>query len=139
VQNYLFDTRDPEVPKALTLNPIWAWAVVTGLKTIENRTWNTRYRGRLLIHAAAHQPDEEKIRQWFQLRWRRHIIVPQDIPRGAIVGAVDVLDVVPFTMSFRVEHWDNPFATGPFCWMLANATRDETPTPARGKQGLWRP
>lgn len=119
--------------RALTLHPIWAWAVVTGLKTVENRTWNTRYRGRLVIHAAANQPDEQGVRRWFA----KHlgIDVPQDIPRGAIVGAVDLVDVVPITHELR----GNPFASGPYCWMLANATRDETPTPMRGKQGLWRP
>jgi len=38
--------------KALSLRQPWAWAVVHAGKSIENRRWNTRYRGDFLIHAA---------------------------------------------------------------------------------------
>ena len=37
--------------KALTVLQPYAWAIVTGLKKIENRTWPTSHRGELLIHA----------------------------------------------------------------------------------------
>lgn len=29
----------------------WAWAIVNGFKPIENRSWPTRFRGPLLVHA----------------------------------------------------------------------------------------
>ena len=35
--------------KALSLRPEWAWAVFIGEKDIEYRTWQTKYRGDLLI------------------------------------------------------------------------------------------
>lgn len=38
--------------KALSIRQPWAWAIVNGHKTIENRTWATTYRGPLLIHAS---------------------------------------------------------------------------------------
>ena len=37
--------------KALTLRPQWAWFVVNGHKDIENRSWPTRLRGRIWVHA----------------------------------------------------------------------------------------
>jgi len=37
--------------KALSLSRPWAWAMFHG-KDIENRTWPTSYRGRIIIHAA---------------------------------------------------------------------------------------
>jgi hypothetical protein len=37
---------------ALSLRQPWAWMVVHGGKTIENRRWNTARRGPVLIHAA---------------------------------------------------------------------------------------
>jgi hypothetical protein len=38
--------------KALSIRQPWAWAIVHSTKRIENRDWNTSYRGPLLIHAA---------------------------------------------------------------------------------------
>lgn len=39
--------------KALTLTQPWAAMVAIGAKRIETRSWSTKYRGPLLIHAAA--------------------------------------------------------------------------------------
>jgi hypothetical protein len=38
--------------KALSLKQPWANLVAKGLKTIEIRTWNTKFRGKFLIHAS---------------------------------------------------------------------------------------
>jgi hypothetical protein len=38
--------------KALTVKQPWASLIVEGIKNIENRTWKTNFRGRILIHAA---------------------------------------------------------------------------------------
>lgn len=50
------------VVKVLSIRQPWAWLIVAGLKDIENRTWKTDYRGRLLIHAG-------KEFDWSALRW----------------------------------------------------------------------
>ena len=38
--------------KAISIRQPWAWLIVNGYKDIENRTWNTKYRGPVLIHAS---------------------------------------------------------------------------------------
>ena len=38
--------------KALSIRQPWAWLIVNGHKDIENRSWPTRFRGPVLIHAA---------------------------------------------------------------------------------------
>ncbi|HTV55212.1 MAG TPA: ASCH domain-containing protein, partial [Terriglobia bacterium] len=38
--------------KALSIRQPWAWLIVNGFKPIENRSWNTNFRGRILIHAS---------------------------------------------------------------------------------------
>ena len=38
--------------KALSIKQPWAWLIVNGFKDVENRTWRTKYRGPLLIHAS---------------------------------------------------------------------------------------
>lgn len=37
--------------KALSIRQPWAWWIVNGPKRVENRTWATKYRGPVLIHA----------------------------------------------------------------------------------------
>ena len=37
--------------KALSIRQPWAWLIVNGYKPIENRDWDTNFRGPLLIHA----------------------------------------------------------------------------------------
>lgn len=43
--------------KALTLHQPWATLVALVVKTVETRSWSTRYRGPLLIHAGQRPPD----------------------------------------------------------------------------------
>lgn len=38
--------------KAISIRQPWAWLIVNGYKDIENRSWPTRFRGRVLVHAA---------------------------------------------------------------------------------------
>jgi hypothetical protein len=38
--------------KALSVIMPWPWLILYGGKDIENRSWETRYRGRILIHAS---------------------------------------------------------------------------------------
>jgi hypothetical protein len=37
--------------KALTIRQPWAWAIIYAGKNIENRSWNTKLRGTIAIHA----------------------------------------------------------------------------------------
>lgn len=38
--------------KALSIRQPYAWLIVNGFKDIENRSWDTKYRGLVLIHAS---------------------------------------------------------------------------------------
>jgi hypothetical protein len=73
------------VSYALSLKQPWATLLVYGRKTIEIRSWATRQRGRILIHAAR-VPDERPE------GWR---LVPPELAeavmlRGGIIGAGDL-------------------------------------------------
>jgi hypothetical protein len=37
---------------ALSVRNPWAWAILAGLKRVENRSWPTNHRGLLVIHIA---------------------------------------------------------------------------------------
>lgn len=70
---------------------------------------------------------------------------------GAILGTVEVWGCVqfsgrPWVANHRcLEPGDpehdalvgNPWASGPYCWLLRNPRPFAAPIPARGRQGLW--
>ena len=38
--------------RALSLRQPWPWAILTLGKDVENRTWKTNFRGRVMLHAS---------------------------------------------------------------------------------------
>lgn len=116
--------------KVLTISQPWAWAVASGVKRLENRSWTTKHRGPLLIHAGlslsyqhlfdAELPD-----------WDVRFPPLEAMHFGGIIGQVDLVDIVPVE-KVRGQR----FAEGPFCWVLENAQVLEF-VKMPGKQGLW--
>ena len=39
--------------KAISIHQPYAWAIVSGVKRFENRSWATAHRGRVAVHAGA--------------------------------------------------------------------------------------
>lgn len=79
--------------KAITIKQPWAWAIIFAGKDIENRSWYTKYRGPLLIHAgAAYRAD---------ITLPRGVHAPDrsELDASAIVGMVDLVDVVEASRS----------------------------------------
>lgn len=70
--------------KCLSVKQPFAEFIVSGKKTIELRSWNTAFRGVFLVHAGA-RPDYEACESL--------TIVPDSLPRGAIVGKATLYDV----------------------------------------------
>lgn len=90
------ETALPRV--ALSLRQPWAWMVVHGGKVIENRRWNTRFRGEFLIHAAKGMTRlEYEDAVDFAHDVNRSLVVPpfEDVVRGGIVGRARLVDVIP--------------------------------------------
>lgn len=97
--------------KALTVQQPWAWAIIHGGKSVENRTQAWSYRGPLAIHAGQRLSDRgmESPLIGGALRRLNHVVpegishpaLVQDyghlwgatIHRGAIIGVVDLVDV----------------------------------------------
>jgi len=133
--------------KALTIDALWAWAIIWGPKRVENRSWRTSYRGPLVIHAG-----QNKTRDAEALAFLRSQGLDPPVAecleefRGCIIGVVDLVDIVPeketqgFPFITEVGRYligSDPFATGPQCWILEQPRALEIPIPATGKQGIW--
>lgn len=122
--------------KALTIWQPWAYCIVhPGIgKNIENRTWFTNYRGRLLIHAGKRFDDRAYmmlIEDGIELPPKSAFVL------GAIIGEAELYDCVPITPQFAREHyWAAELG---FAWMLRSAREYPQPVWCQGKQGLWVP
>ncbi len=104
--------------KALSIRQPWAWLILHAGKDIENRNWKLRnpalrFRGTCLIHTGiAVQPISDDLRA--RVRATSGVDLPRsdELPRGGIVGQVDVIDVVQDSPS--------PWFEGPCGLVLAN-------------------
>lgn len=47
--------------KAISVRQPFAWLIVNGFKDIENRSWNTKFRGPVLIHASSARPTKAEV------------------------------------------------------------------------------
>lgn len=127
--------------RALTLQQPWADLVAQGVKTIENRTWRTEYRGDLVIHAAK-TIDRAA---WRILRSGLGAeVVPglDQLATGSVVGVVALTDIHGATWpderhAHGCDVWGEKHDSG-WHWVLADSTALD-PIPATGKLSLWTP
>jgi hypothetical protein len=128
----------PGPPRALTVRQPWATAITHEGKDVENRTWSTNIRGRLLIHAAA-SPDRAAGTHPAPTSHQHHNPDGQP-PRGVILGTVHLVSVHHAQDCQRgsalCSAWAMP---GLFHWVLATPRPLQKPVPARGALGFWTP
>lgn len=135
--------------KVISLWQPWASLIMLGLKRFETRSWATKHRGPLLIHAS------KKIVPWNELfqelshadRCKIWIVINQaygsyeNMPTGAILGAVDVRQmyrteqIKPQLSALEIACGD--YSDNRFAWELKNTKPFDKPILAKGKQGLW--
>jgi hypothetical protein len=89
------------VDKCLSVKQPWAWAIINLppelAKDTENRTWATKYRGRVAIQAGKACTDEEYADAARLIRKLTGKSPPPlaDLPRGEIIGTVEITDCTP--------------------------------------------
>lgn len=102
--------------KALSIKQPWSSMIASGEKTIETRTWGTKYRGELLI-VSSKKP-----------------AIP-GLPSGQAVAIADLTDVRRMTKEDEAAACCGVYP-GVFAWVLENV-REIDPFPVRGQQGLY--
>lgn len=136
--------------RALSLWQPWASLIALGEKKIETRDWATKYRGPLLIHAAATKRGIHESRT-SRVIWETLVcqcnVAADDLPLGAIVAVVDLVDVDDAdTLLHRTsrrgtsnERAFGGYGPGRVGWLLDNVRALSHPVPSRGRQRLWIP
>ena len=136
--------------RALTIRQPWASAIAVGAKRIETRSWQTSWRGTLLIHAGLNR---SAIRYparhhdtWAALQGKLDV---DDMPLGAIIAIAELADcvatydMVGYSGLIKNIGWDElrlgDYSDGRYGLVLSNVRALPEPVPCRGKQGLWKP
>ena len=121
--------------KAITLWQPWATLVAIGAKCIETRSWRTKHRGLLAIHAAkrfTHQVVETE-------PFVGALADVTQFPLGTIVAVCNLADCVQVTENNRPGEPELSFGDytlGRWMWILEDVIAFD-PLLARGRQGLW--
>lgn len=124
--------------KTITIKQPWASLECLGIKDIENRTWATKFRGRVLIHAAKVENN-----RWFDLYKEKTCskvhkgISEKYLSRekyyetfGKIIGSIEIVDCVQNHKS----EWALP---NNYHWVLANPILFSESIPVKGKLSFW--
>ena len=117
--------------KALSIRHPWIDLILAGTKTIEIRTWATRYRGPLLLHASAGYGISER-----DASARFGLGRPAPETLGAIVGVATLIDC----RHVRPEDWAGaalpPLEGKLWAWVFTDPEAVE-PVPCAGKRTLF--
>lgn len=124
--------------RALSILQPWAELIASGVKKIENRTWQHAHRGPVAIHAGkGKQCYKEDANVWEQ-RYEVRMPLVGEVAFGAIVAVAELIACVRLENLGRdfPELVGSRFAEGPWCWILKDARRIE-PIACPGQQLLW--
>ncbi|MGE6260893.1 ASCH domain-containing protein [Heyndrickxia sporothermodurans] len=142
--------------KAITIKQPWATLIALGEKKFETRSWQTKYRGPLAIHAGKSVDvgafDEVAI---LSTLCRYGIRSYKDLPTGVVIATGKLvechkvhIDYYPLYDEEKAgtenglliegdEYWFGDYAEGRYAWELANVEVLAEPIPAKGQLSLW--
>lgn len=130
--------------KTITLWRPWATFIALNFKQYETRSWGTRYRGKLAIHAAKRPIDPSgkyTASQVYNLTGGKLALKRREYPLGCIVAIVDLVDCPQMDSSLisrqtELEQAVGCWQPGRFAWQLGNVVALPEPITYRGCQGL---
>lgn len=149
--------------KVISLLQPWASLVVLGHKKIETRSWDTPYRGPLLIHASKRWDANlsltiSKINAYELLCQAGYewdcLGKKTTFPLGAIIDRVELITTFPVEMLLRSdadgiyfnehsvsfteqEKAFGDYSDGRYGWLLSRPMRFDKPLPCKATPGLW--
>ena len=122
--------------KALTIKQLWATLIMQGYKRFEFRSWQTKYRGDLLIHAGK-GIDKEAMKRLAKY-------LPEELPYGKILGKVKLVDCIKMSPEFKevlLKENSDIYTKSSFQenygWQVTDTEVFENPIDAKGHLSLW--
>lgn len=122
--------------KVLTVKQPWATLIIQGNKRFEFRSWQTKYRGDLLIHAGK-GIDKEAMKRLAKY-------LPEELPYGKILGKVKLVDCIKMSPEFKellLKENSDIYTKSSFKenygWQITDVEVFENPIEAKGHLSLW--
>ena len=122
--------------KVLTIKQPWATLIMQGDKRFEFRSWQTKYRGNLLIHAG------EGIDKEAMKRLEKYL--PKKLPYGKILGKVKLVDCIKMSPEFKellLKENSDIYTKSSFQenygWQVSDVEVFENPIDVKGHLSLW--
>jgi hypothetical protein len=131
--------------KCLSLRQDWAAYVALGAKPVENRSWATKWRGPLLIHASV-KPDPNMVLTTAQVEAAKAAIREKHqqttdaqfdtaYAQGAIIAKVELIRIWDdFTDKPALHLWHEPGLLG---WVFEDPVIFPKPIPYKGQLGVF--
>ena len=122
--------------KVLTIKQPWATLIMQGDKRFEFRSWQTKYRGELLIHAGK-GIDKEAVKRLAKY-------LPENIPSGKILGKVKLADCIKMSPEFKEmllkenkDIYTKSSFEEKYGWQVTDIEVFKVPIEAKGHLSLW--
>ena len=122
--------------KILTIKQPCATLIMQGDKRFEFRSWQTKYRGELLIHAGK-GIDKEAMKRLAKY-------LPEELPYGKILGKVKLVDCIKMSPEFKellLKENSDIYAKSSFQeyygWQLSDVEVFEKSIESKGHLSLW--
>ncbi len=119
--------------KAISIQQPWASLIALNIKPIENRSWKTKYRERVLIHASGKSAGDIRniLTEEQEMSLPAIAFLSENYPTSAIIGEVTIVDCVQNHPSIWAEQ-------GCWNWVLENPVMYEKAIyNVKGKLSFW--
>lgn len=120
--------------KILTLKQPWATLVAEGIKKYEFRSWKTKYRGKILIHAGK-GVDKNELKKFKDFNL--------EFPSEKILAEVELEDCLELDEDLNKKiinekniAYGSKIRTG-YAWKLTNVKKIKYDKEVKGRLGLW--
>lgn len=137
--------------KVISIRQPWATLIALGEKQFETRSWQTKYRGKLAIHASKKiDIDACHNREIATVLNKHGIVLTNDLPTGAIIAVSEITDCHRVVMeelgwaSFEGgevvkgnEFHFGDYSVGRYAWRLEDIKKLREPILAKGQLSLW--
>lgn len=123
--------------KVLSIKEPWASLIMNGTKKIETRSWQTKYRGEIYIHASLSKAKITKPEVY-------ELIKDINFKCGYIICKCNLVDCIYMTDEYvndmKTNHYEEyicgHYEVGRYAWIVEDVKVIE-PIEAKGKLGLW--
>jgi len=135
--------------KAITIKQPWATLIALREKQFETRSWQTKHRGPIAIHAGK-SVDKEACIAFADILKKHGITSIKELPTGVVILTANLVDchkvifdygdnaIMHTKLKISGNEYDfGDYEEGRYAWELDSVQVLSEPVPAKGQLSLW--